>query len=125
MERQITPKSKVGALAFSEHVALPNAGLFTFVIMWGEVLVEIALVLGLVTNFAALMCITMNFAFLFSNTVSTNGIMIMGTFFILAAGFNAGRYDLDKWVIPYLRQYTRTSKTKTEKHIKGKQTTAA
>lgn len=89
--------------AFLEHVALPGAGLFSFLVMWGEVLVGIALILGLFTNFAALMGITMNFAFLFSGTVSTNGIMILMTVFIVVAGMNAGRYGLDRWVIPYLK----------------------
>ncbi|HLQ72519.1 MAG TPA: DoxX family protein, partial [Bacillota bacterium] len=82
--------------AFLEHVALPNAGLFSFLVMWGEVLVGLALILGLFTNFAALMGIVMNFAFLFSGTISTNGVMILITIFILVSGANAGRYGLDR-----------------------------
>ncbi|WP_226035109.1 DoxX family protein [Aquibacillus saliphilus] len=89
--------------AFLENVALPNAGLFSFLVMWGEVLVGIALVLGLFTNFAALMGITMNFAFLFSGTVSTNGQMILLTIFLLVAGANAGKYGLDRYAMPYLK----------------------
>src|SRR5690625_7706269 len=58
--------------AFLETFALPNAEMFSFMVAWGEVLVGIALILGIFTNFAALMGITMNFAFLFSGTVSTN-----------------------------------------------------
>src|SRR5699024_12245456 len=84
-------------------VALPGAGVISFMVRWGEVLVGIALILGLFTNFAALVGITMNFAFLFSGTVSTNGIMILMTVFIVVAGMNAGRYGLDRWVIPYLK----------------------
>lgn len=91
---------------FLEAVALPNAGLFSFLVAWGEVLVGIALILGIFTNFAALMGITMNFAFLFSGTISTNPQMVLLTVFILAAGMNAGRYGLDRWVIPYLKDHT-------------------
>ncbi|UOQ43637.1 DoxX family protein [Halobacillus salinarum] len=91
---------------FLEHVALPNAGLFTFLVMWGELLVGIALILGIFTNFAALMGIIMNFAFLFSGTVSTNGQMILLTVFLLVAGYNAGRYGLDRWVLPFVKNYT-------------------
>ncbi|MRH45039.1 DoxX family membrane protein [Aquibacillus halophilus] len=89
--------------AFLETVALPNAGLFTFLVMWGELLVGIALVFGLFTNFAALMGITMNFAFLFSGTISTNGQMILLTAFLLAAGANAGKFGLDRYAMPYLK----------------------
>ncbi|MEW9675618.1 DoxX family protein [Lentibacillus sp. L22] len=101
---------------FLEHVALPNAGLFSFLVMWGELLVGIALILGLVTNFAALMAITMNFAFLFSGTVSTNGIMILITTFLLVAGHNTGRFGLDRWVIPFLKNRTAEKKSRRKKH---------
>lgn len=91
---------------FLETVALPNAELFSFIVMWGEILVGIALILGIFTNFAALMGITMNFSFLFSGTVSTNPQMVILTTFILVAGYNAGRYGLDRWVLPYLQEHT-------------------
>ncbi|MRH42760.1 DoxX family membrane protein [Aquibacillus halophilus] len=89
--------------AFLESVALPGSGVFSFLVAYGEVLVGIALILGLFTNFAALMGIIMNFAFVLSGTVSTNGQMILLTFFILVAGYNAGRFGLDRYVIPFLR----------------------
>lgn len=47
---------------FIENVALPNVGLFNFLVPWGEFLVGIALILGLFTTFAALMGAVMNFA---------------------------------------------------------------
>lgn len=96
---------------FLEKVALPFGGTFSFVVAWGEVLVGIALILGVFTSFSALMGIIMNFAFLFSGTVSTNAQMVVLTVFVLVAGFNAGRYGLDRWVIPYVRKY-RTGDTK-------------
>ena len=90
-----------------ETFPLPNAGMFSFMVAWGEVLVGLALILGIFTNFAALMGLTMNFAFLFSGTVSTNAQMVVLTMFVLVAGFNAGRYGLDRWVIPFIKNYTR------------------
>src|SRR5699024_4135225 len=90
--------------AFLEAVALPNAGLFSIMVQWGEVLVGAALILGIFTNFAALMGITMNFAFLFSGTVSVNAQMVLLTIFFVIAGFNAGRYGLDRWVIPFMKK---------------------
>lgn len=103
---------------FLETVALPNADLFSFVVAWGELLVGIALILGIFTNFAALMGITMNFAFLLSGTVSTNAQMVILTIFLVIAGYNAGRYGLDRWVIPFLKE--RTMKQKDDKED-GKQ----
>lgn len=103
---------------FLEKVALPFGGLFSFLVAWGEVLVGIALILGIFTNFAALMGITMNFAFLFSGTVSTNAQMVVLTIFVLVAGFNAGRYGLDKWVIPYVRKFTK-GQMKTRRKMTG------
>ncbi|KAB8131036.1 DoxX family protein [Gracilibacillus oryzae] len=90
--------------AFLENVAIPGADIFTFLVMWGEFLVGIALILGIFTNFAALMGIIMNFAFVLSGTVSTNGQMILLTAFLLVAGYNAGRFGLDRFVIPFLRE---------------------
>ncbi|UOQ48399.1 DoxX family protein [Gracilibacillus caseinilyticus] len=89
---------------FLEGVALPGANVFSFMVMWGEFLVGIALILGIFTNFAALMGIIMNFAFVFSGTVSTNGQMILLTAILLVAGYNAGRFGLDRYVIPFLHQ---------------------
>ncbi|WML41432.1 DoxX family protein [Neobacillus sp. OS1-2] len=89
---------------FLEQVALPNADLFSFLVQWGEVLVGIALILGLLTNFATLMGMVMNFSFLFSGTVSTNGQMILLAFFVLVAGANAGKFGVDRFVMPYVRR---------------------
>lgn len=100
---------------FLETVALPNASFFSFLVAWGEVLVGIALILGIFTNFAALMGITMNFSFLFSGTVSTNPQMVILTMFILVAGLNAGRFGLDRWVIPYMKELTLTLRKKFHK----------
>ncbi|RDW20442.1 DoxX family protein [Oceanobacillus chungangensis] len=102
---------------FLETVALPNAGLFSFMVMWGEILVGAALILGIFTNFAALMGITMNFAFLFSGTVSTNAQMVLITVFLIIAGYNAGRYGLDRWVLPFLKNHTHIVKEKAKEKV--------
>lgn len=91
--------------AFLEGFALPNAALFNFLVPIGEGLVGLALILGTFTTFAAFMGIVMNFAFLLSGTTSTNPQMVLLTIFILVAGFNAGKIGLDRWIIPFLRQF--------------------
>lgn len=89
--------------AFIENFALPNAGVFSFMVAWGELLVGLGLLLGVLTTAAAFFGIMMNFAFLFAGTISSNPWMVLLTVFILAAGYNAGRIGGDRWVIPYLR----------------------
>ncbi|WP_078593495.1 DoxX family membrane protein [Evansella clarkii] len=89
--------------AFIESFALPNAGIFSFMVAWGEFLVGLGLLLGILTTAAAFFGIMMNFAFMFAGTISSNPFMILLTIFILAAGYNAGRIGGDRWVIPYIR----------------------
>lgn len=90
--------------AFIETYALPNAGIFSVLVAWGEVLVGLGLILGVLTTAAAFFGIIMNFAFMFAGTISTNPWMVLFTIFILAAGYNAGRIGGDRWVVPYLRR---------------------
>lgn len=89
--------------SFLDSFALPNVELFNVLIPWGEFLVGVALLLGVFTTFAMLMGLTMNFAFLFSGTTSTNPQMVFLGLFILIAGYNAGKYGLDHWVIPFIQ----------------------
>lgn len=86
---------------FLTHVVIPNAEFFNFIVPWGELLVGLALLLGIFTTFSALMGAIMNFAFLFSGTVSTNPQMLLLTIFILVAGRNASRWiGLDCLILP-------------------------
>lgn len=89
--------------SFLEGVALPNAGLFSFLVAWGEVLVGLGLILGCFTTAAAFFGVVMNFAFLFSGTVSTNAQMVLLTIFILVAGYNAGKIGLDRFIVPFVQ----------------------
>lgn len=87
---------------FVENVALPNAALFSWVVAWGEVLVGLGLILGLLTGIAAFFGTLMNLSFLFAGTVSTNPLMfVIGTWLVLAWR-NAGWYGLDRWILPAL-----------------------
>lgn len=89
--------------SFVETFALPNVKLFNFLVPWGELLVGIGLILGCFTIFAAMMGMTMNFSFLLSGTISTNPEMAIFAILIVVAGANAGRYGLDRYVMPKLR----------------------
>jgi thiosulfate dehydrogenase [quinone] large subunit len=90
--------------SFLEGFAIPNVALFNFLVPWGEFLIGIGLLLGAFTTFSALMGIVMNFAFLFSGTISSNPQMVLLTIFILIAGYNAGKVGFDRWMIPYIKE---------------------
>jgi thiosulfate dehydrogenase (quinone) large subunit len=93
-------------VSFLEHFALPNAHIFNVLVPWGEFLVGLGLILGCLTTAATFFALVMNFSYLMAGTVSSNPLDILLGVFIIAAGFNAGRIGLDRWVIPYIRKTT-------------------
>ncbi|WP_078553090.1 DoxX family protein [Bacillus alkalicellulosilyticus] len=99
MEQMVYPTF----VSFLETFAIPYAGVFSFLVAWGEVLVGLGLILGVFTSAAAFFGVVMNFSFMFAGTISTNPWMVLISMFILAAGANAGRIGGDRYVLPYLR----------------------
>ena len=91
--------------SFLEGVAMPNVGLFSFMVAWGEFLVGLGLILGALTTAAMFFGMFMNFMFMFAGTVSSNPWMVLLSIFILVAGSNAGKWGLDRWILPYIRNY--------------------
>ncbi|MEK5231178.1 DoxX family protein [Lysinibacillus sp. FSL K6-0232] len=89
---------------FIEAFAVPNAQLINILIPWGEVLVGLGLILGCLTTYAAFFGMVMNFAFLLAGTISSNPWDILLAIFIAAAGYNAGKFGLDRFVIPLFRE---------------------
>ncbi|ALC91803.1 Crp/Fnr family transcriptional regulator [Bacillus sp. FJAT-18017] len=89
---------------FLQNVALPNIDLFNVLVPWGELLVGLGLMLGCLTTAAMFFGLVMNFAFFFAGTVSHNPTDILFGFILLAAGANAGKYGLDRWVLPYINK---------------------
>ncbi|MFJ5759158.1 DoxX family membrane protein [Neobacillus sp. NPDC093182] len=89
---------------FLESFALPNIDVFNFIVPWGETLIGLGLMLGCLTTAAMFFGLVMNFSFFLAGTVSHNPTDIFLGFIILAAGFNAGKYGLDRWVVPFIRK---------------------
>ena len=92
--------------SFLENFALPNVGLFNVLVPWGEFLVGLGLILGCFTTVAAICGMLMNYSFLMAGTVSHSPTDIFMEFLIITAGLNAGKYGLDRYVLPYLRKLT-------------------
>lgn len=101
-----------GWVSFLESFAIPNAGLFNTLIPLGEFLVGLGLILGCLTTAAAFIAMVMNFSFLLSGTVSHNPTDIIMAVFIAAAGYNAGKFGLDRFVIPFLRRLFNNGNTR-------------
>lgn len=88
--------------SFLQNVVLPNAHIWSFMITWGEILVGIALILGLFTGIAAFFGSFMNVNYLLAGTVSTNPILFVIATWLVLAWKTAGWWGLDRWVLPAL-----------------------
>jgi thiosulfate dehydrogenase (quinone) large subunit len=88
--------------SFLQHAVLPNAALWSYLVSWGEVLVGVALVLGLFTGIAAFFGSFMNVNYLLAGSVSTNPILFAIATWLVLAWRTAGWWGLDRWVLPAL-----------------------
>jgi thiosulfate dehydrogenase [quinone] large subunit len=83
-----------------ERAFLPNAVIMSNLVAFGEVLIGLALITGLLTGVAAFMGGFLNASFLLAGTVSTNPFMfILATWLVLAWRI-AGYYGLDFYILP-------------------------
>jgi thiosulfate dehydrogenase [quinone] large subunit len=73
---------------------------FADLIMWGEVLVGVALILGAFVGIAAFAGAFMNWNFLMAGTASTNGMLLTLAVLLILAWKVAGWYGLDRWLLP-------------------------
>lgn len=92
-------------VAFLQNFAIPNVGVFNFLVPWGELLVGIGLITGTLTTAAVFFGMVMNFAYLMAGTVSSNPWDLLIGIFIVVAGYNAGKFGGDYWVIPWIQKY--------------------
>ncbi len=91
-----------------QDVFLPNAVLFSYLVAFGELLIGLALIVGLFTHFAALMGMIMNFAFLFAGTTSTSPqLLLVAMLIVFMSGAAAGYYGLDYLARPLERRLAR------------------
>ncbi len=86
--------------SFLENVVVPNAALFSYLVILGETLVGIALVLGAFTGIAAFFGVFMNASFLFAGTAGANPLMALVAILLVLAWRVAGWWGLDRWILP-------------------------
>lgn len=87
---------------FLQHMVQPNAGLFSFLITYGEVAVGLGVLLGILTGIAAGFGVLMNLNYLLAGTVSINPVL--GTFglFLVFSWRVCGWIGGDRVLLPSL-----------------------
>lgn len=80
---------------FLENLVLPHANLWSHAIAYGEVLVGLGLIFGLLTFLAAFFGGLMNMNYLLAGTVSSNPVLLFLTILIMLAHKTAGWIGLD------------------------------
>jgi thiosulfate dehydrogenase [quinone] large subunit len=89
---------------FIKNVALPNERVLSYLVAYGEVLVGLALVVGLFSKWAAFWGLTMNLAFYLAGSTSSNGYMMVAEMAMLFGGLGVSFYGLDTIVLPFLKK---------------------
>ena len=89
---------------FIKAVALPNEQVFSYMVAYGEILVGLALLVGLFTKWAAFWGGIMNLAFLLAGSTSANGYMLVMEVAMVFGGLGVSFYGLDTFVLPYLKK---------------------
>ncbi|HZT05888.1 MAG TPA: DoxX family membrane protein [Chloroflexota bacterium] len=79
-----------------------SAPWFSKVIVFGELAVGIAIVLGAFVGIAAAAGLAMNMAFLLAGSASTNPVLAMFEVALILAWKNAGYIGLDRYLLPLL-----------------------
>lgn len=87
---------------FLNHAVIPHAAIFSVMVAFGELLVGVALVLGVFTGIAAFFGCFMNMNYLMAGTVSTNPVLAFLGLFLVLAWRVAGWYGLDRFLLPAL-----------------------
>ena len=80
------------------HVFIPGAPLLSYLIVFGEIIVGLALILGLCTKKAAKIGAFMNFNYLFAGVVSINPFLLLLELFLIKGSKVAGWIGVDRFM---------------------------
>ena len=87
---------------FLHQFVLPNVGLVSFLVTFGEFAVGLGILLGALTGIAAGFGVLMNMNYLLAGTVSINPILGMFALFLCFSWRVCGWIGLDRWLLPEL-----------------------
>lgn len=88
--------------SFLNNFVNPHAVGFSYLVTYGEILVGVALILGIFTGIAAFFGSFMNMNYLLAGTVSVNPILFLLQLFLILAWRSAGWFGLDRYLLPLL-----------------------
>jgi thiosulfate dehydrogenase (quinone) large subunit len=88
--------------SFLQSVVLPNATVFAYLVTFGEVLIGLGLIFGVLTGIAAFFGVFMNLNFLLAGAVSINPVIGTLAIFLVLAWRIAGYYGVDSYLLPLL-----------------------
>jgi thiosulfate dehydrogenase [quinone] large subunit len=88
--------------AFIKSFALHHTVGFSYTVAWGELLVGIALILGIFTGLAAFFGVFMNMNYLLAGTVSINPVLLILEIPLMLGWRIAGWFGLDRFVLKRL-----------------------
>ncbi len=89
---------------------------FAKLILFGEILIGIALIVGAFVGIAALFAALMNWNFIMAGSASTNGLMLVGAILLVLAWKTAGYYGADRFLLPRLGTPWRTRGAEDSRH---------
>lgn len=87
---------------FLQHIVLPNAVVFSYLVAFGEFLVGLGLIVGCLTGIAAFFGLFLNLNYLLAGVVSTNPILGFLALFLILAWRIAGYWGVDRYLLPLL-----------------------
>jgi len=87
---------------FLQHAVQPNAGLYSFLVTYGEFAVGLGILLGVLTGIAAGFGVLMNLNYLLAGTVSINPILGVFGLFLIFSWRVCGWIGGDRWLLPTL-----------------------
>lgn len=87
---------------FIQHFAMNHIVMFSYLVAYGEVVIGITLILGLLVGVSAFFGMFMNLNYLFAGTVSINPQLVVLEFLLILAWRTAGYLGLDRFVLPRL-----------------------
>ncbi len=88
--------------AFLQNVVLAYPQTWSYMVTFGELLVGIALILGIFTGIAAFFGSVMNMNYLLAGAVSTNPVLFAIATWLVLAWKVAGWWGVDRWLLPAL-----------------------
>ena len=104
---------------FLQNIVLPAAPVWSWIVAFGELLVGVALILGIFTGLAAFFGGLMNVSYLMAGSLSVNPFLFVFATWLVLAWKTAGWVGLDRWILPALGTHWRLGKLF---HTEGKET---